>query len=93
MNADLFTLNLKRWQSTPTLLPGKSHGRRSLIGYSPWGRKELDTTERLHFLFFLSPLLLKKKREKLKMWRIENRGSANRIPKRDTRPRVVATSV
>ena len=35
------------WQSTPALLPGKSHGWRSLIGYSPWGRKELDTTERL----------------------------------------------
>ena len=31
-------------------LPGKSHGRRSLVGYSPWGRKESDTTERLHFL-------------------------------------------
>ena len=30
-------------------LAGKSHGRRSLVGYSPWGRKELDTTERLHF--------------------------------------------
>jgi len=30
-------------------LPGKSHGRRSLIGYSPWGCKESDTTERLHF--------------------------------------------
>ena len=36
-----------------TLLPGKSHGRRSLIGYSPWGRKESDTTERLHFHFSL----------------------------------------
>ena len=36
---------------TPALLPGKSHGRRSLIGYSPWGRKESDTTERLHFHF------------------------------------------
>ena len=32
----------KDWQSTPALLPGKSHGRRSLIGYSPWGRKESD---------------------------------------------------
>jgi len=31
--------------------PGKSHGQRSLVGYSPWGRKELDTTERLHFHF------------------------------------------
>ena len=39
-----------KWQSTPALLPGKSHGQRSLIGYSPWGRKELDTTVRLHFL-------------------------------------------
>ena len=29
----------------------KSHGRRSLVGYSPWGRKEWDTTERLHFHF------------------------------------------
>ena len=34
---------------TPVLLPGKSHGPRSLVGYSPWGRKESDTTEQLHF--------------------------------------------
>ena len=40
-----------KWQSTPALLPGKSHGRRSLIGYNPWGRKESDMTERLHFHF------------------------------------------
>ena len=39
----------KKWQSTPLLLPGKSHGWRSLAGYSPGGRKELDTTERLCF--------------------------------------------
>ena len=38
-------------QSTPVLLPGKSHGQRSLVGYSPWGHKELDTTELLHFHF------------------------------------------
>ena len=37
----------KKWQPTPVFLPGKSHGQRSLAGYSPWGRKELDTTERL----------------------------------------------
>ena len=36
------------------LLPGKSHGRRSLVGCSPWGRYKLDTTERLHFHFSLS---------------------------------------
>ena len=38
-----------KWQPTPVLLPGKSHGRRSLVGYSPWCCKESDTTERLHF--------------------------------------------
>ena len=32
------------------LLPGKSHGQKSVVGYSPWGRKESDTTERLHFI-------------------------------------------
>ena len=36
-------------QPTPVFLPGKSHGWRSLVGYSAWGLKELDTTERLHF--------------------------------------------
>ena len=39
----------RKWQPTPVLLPGKSHGPRSLVGYSPWGRKESDTTEQLHF--------------------------------------------
>ena len=42
----------RKWQSTPVLLPGKSHGQRSLVGYSPWGRKESDTTEQLHFTHF-----------------------------------------
>ena len=36
----------RKWQPTPVFLPGKSHGRRKLVGYSPWGRKESDTTER-----------------------------------------------
>ena len=35
----------KKWQHTPVLLPGESHEQRSLTGYSPWGRKESDTTE------------------------------------------------
>jgi len=39
----------KKMHPTPVLLPGKSHGRRSLEGCSPWGHKESDTTERLHF--------------------------------------------
>ena len=42
------------WQPTPVLLPGKSHGRRSLVGCSPWGCEESGTTERLHFHFSLS---------------------------------------
>ena len=39
----------RQWQPTPVLLPGKSQGRGSLVGCSPWGREESDTTERLHF--------------------------------------------
>ena len=39
----------KEWQPSPVLLPGKFRGLRSLVGYSPWGCKESDTTERLHF--------------------------------------------
>ena len=40
----------RKWQPTPVFLPGESHGGSSLVGYSPWGPKELDTTERLHSL-------------------------------------------
>ena len=46
----------RQWQISPVLLPGKSHGcgQRSLVGYRPWGREELDTTEWFHFHFSLS---------------------------------------
>ena len=44
----------RQWHPTPVLLPGKSHGQRSLVGCSPWGRWELDTTQWLHFQFSLS---------------------------------------
>ena len=44
----------RQWQPTPVLLPGKFHGWRSLVGYSPWGREESDSTERFHFHFSLS---------------------------------------
>ena len=44
----------RQWHPAPVLLPGKSHGRRSLVGCSSWGREELDTTELLHFHFSLS---------------------------------------
>ena len=36
-----------QWQSTAVVLSGKSHGQRSLVGYSPWGSKGLDMTEKL----------------------------------------------
>ena len=45
---------IRQWHPTPVLLPGKSHGQKSLVGCSPWGRKGSDTTERLHFHFSLS---------------------------------------
>ena len=44
----------RQWRPPPVFLPGKSHGRRSLVGCSPWGRKESDITEWLHFHFSLS---------------------------------------
>ena len=44
----------RQWHPTPVLLGGTSHGRRSLVGCSPWGRSESDTIERLHFHFSLS---------------------------------------
>ena len=44
----------RQWQLTPVLLPGKSHGWRSVIGYSPWSCKESDITEQIHFHFSLS---------------------------------------
>ena len=44
----------RQWQPTPVLLPGKSHGQRSLVGWNPWGRWGSDMTERLHFPFSLS---------------------------------------
>ena len=44
----------RQWHPTPVLLPGKSHGWKSLVGCSLWGRSQSDTTERLHFHFSLS---------------------------------------
>ena len=47
-------LGRRQWHPIPVLLPGKSHGWRSLVGCSAWGCKESDTTEQLHFHFPLS---------------------------------------
>ena len=51
------------------LLPGKSHGQRSLVGYSPWGRKKSDMTEQLHFLsFFQAVKKLQSRRPGFDSW-------------------------
>ena len=54
----------RKWQPTPVLLPEKSHGWRSLVGYSPWGHKELDMIKPLHFSFFLSLSGMKSSRDR-----------------------------
>ena len=69
----------KQWQSTPVLLPGKSHGRRSLEGCSPWGHQESDTTERLHFHFHA----LEKEmitHSSILAWRIPRMGEPGGLP-------------
>ena len=71
----------RQWHPTPVLLPGKSHGRRSLVGYSPRGFEESDVTKRLHFHFSLSctgegngnPL-------HVLAWRIPGMGEPGRLP-------------
>ena len=48
MSCYVFTIMImwsRKWQPTPVFLPGESHGQRSLLGYGPWGHKELDSTE------------------------------------------------
>ena len=51
---DLYNSRRRQWHPTPVLLPGKSHGWKSLVGCSPWGSWGSDTTERLHLHFSLS---------------------------------------
>ena len=45
MSSNSVYLPVRKWQPTPVFLPGKSHGLRILVGYSPWSHKESDTTE------------------------------------------------
>ena len=54
--------NLRKWQPIPVFLPGKPHGPSSLVCYSPWGRKDSDTTKQLHFHFHSPPLWQKVKK-------------------------------
>ena len=71
----------RQWHPTPVLLPGESHEQRSLVGCSPWGREESDTTERLHFPFHFHAL----EREmaahsSVLAWRIPGMGEPGGLP-------------
>ena len=46
----------RKWHPTPVFLPEKSHGQRSLVGYSPWDRKESYMTERTHMIICISQM-------------------------------------
>ena len=70
----------KKWQPTPVFLPGKSHGRWNLVGYSPWGRKESDTTERLHFHFQATGYKTQTK------WRRQAKGQRDCLSQSPTHP-------
>ena len=62
---------------TPGLLPGKSHGRRSLVGCSPWGREESDTTEQLHFHALEKEMAT---HSSVLVWRIPGTGKPSGLP-------------
>ena len=69
----------RQWHPTPVLLPGKSHGQRSLVGSSPWGCEELDTTERLHFHFYALEKEMATHSSVL-AWRIPGTGEPGGLP-------------
>ena len=74
-------LQRRQWHPTPVLLPGKSHGRRSLVGCSPWGREESDATERLHFHFSLHALEKEMAtHSSVLAWRIPGMGEPGGLP-------------
>ena len=69
----------RQWQPTPVLLPGKSHGQRSLVGCSPWGREESNMTERLHFHFHALEKEMATHSSVL-AWRIPGTGEPDGLP-------------
>ena len=69
-----------QWHPTPVLLPGKSHGRRSLEGCSPWGHEKSDMTKRLHFHFSLSCIGEGNGNPLQCSWRIPGTGQPGGLP-------------
>ena len=67
----------RQWHPTPVLLPGESPGRRSLVGCSPWGCEELDTTERLHFHALEKEMAT---HSRVLAWRIPGMGEPGGLP-------------
>ena len=67
----------RQWQATPVLLPGKSHGWRSLVGCSPWGRYKSDATERLHFHALEKEMAT---HSSVLAWRIPGKGEPGGLP-------------
>ena len=86
MNSSLLSstrtgIRRRQWHPTPVLLPGKSHGRRSLLGCSPWGREESDTTERLPFTFHFHALEKEMAtHSSVLAWRIPGTGEPGGLP-------------
>jgi len=78
----LSTLYWRRWwHPTPVFLPGKSHGRRSLVVCSPWSHEESDTTERLHFHFSLHASEKEMAtHSSVLAWRVEGMGEPSGLP-------------
>ena len=70
----------RQWQPTPVLLPGKSHAQRSLVGCSPWGHEESDTTEQLHFHFSLSCIRETATHSSVLAWRIPGMAEPGGLP-------------
>jgi len=74
-----YNIQRRQWHPTPVLLPGKSHGWRSLVGCNPWGREESDMTERLHFHFHALEKEMATHSSVL-AWRILGTGEPGRLP-------------
>ena len=70
----------RQWHPTPVLLPGKSHGLRSLVGCSPWGHYESNMTERLYFHFSLSLEKEMATHSSVLAWRIPGTGEPGGLP-------------
>ena len=67
----------RQWQPTPVLLPGKSHGQKSLVGCSPWGHEESDMTEQLHFHALEKEMAT---HSSVLVWRIPGMGEPGGLP-------------